>query len=71
MKKERNDLFAVCTVIADRVRKKLFITEETIQNIRILNCSSTKLYFVYKKRYPDFEEVIIPNLKAIPINKVI
>lgn len=68
MKKEKNELFAVCVVIADRLRRKLLITEYTVKNLHNLSCHSTTQYFEYKMRYPDYEEIIIPNLRAIPLN---
>ncbi len=67
MKKEKNELFLVCTVIADRLRRKLLITEETVENLHNMTYYTTTMYFQYKKRYPDYEEVIIPNFEKISL----
>lgn len=68
MKNNTNELFLVCSVIADIVRKKLLITKETVDNLNNLSYYTTPMYFTYKNRYPDYEEIIIPNLKKIPLN---
>lgn len=68
MKKERNELFLVCTIVADRMRRKLMITERMRDELYKMNASSISMYLTYKKRYPDYEEVIIPNFKAMPLN---
>lgn len=68
-KKENNKLFLVCPVIADLRRRKLLLTKGTLKHLNNLSRYSTIIYFQYKKRYPDFEEEIIPNTEPIPLNK--
>jgi hypothetical protein len=66
-----NKLFIACYVIADSKQKKLFLTEGTIKNLHNLACDSTTTYFEYKNRYPNYEEVIIPDIKQIPLGRKI
>lgn len=71
MKKHSNkpeELFLTCNVIANLEEKKLLLPKRTVENLHNLTCCSTKMYFQYKNKYPDFEEVIILDLKPIPLS---
>jgi hypothetical protein len=58
----------VCTIVADRRRKKLLIPEATHEALNNQNYDTAEIYITYKLRYPNYEEEIIPNLKPIPLN---
>lgn len=62
----KEQLFASICVIADRRRKKLLLTKETVKNLNKLNCCSTTMYFAYKHKYPDYEDVIVTDFNKIP-----
>lgn len=63
-------LFITIHVTADLRNKKLLVTRETAKNLHNLTCDSTEMYFKYKNMYPDYEEVIVPDIKPIPINSI-
>ena len=72
MKKINNNkqLFMTIQVTADLHNKKLLVPRETAKNLHNLTCDSTEMYFKYKNMYPDYEEVIVPDIKPIPINSI-
>lgn len=69
-KKETNQLFLVCPVTADLRKNQLRLPEETIKNLNDLGRYSTKMYFQYKKKYPDYKEVIVSDVKPLPLNNI-
>ncbi len=69
-KKETNQLFLVCPVTADLRKKQLRLPEETVKNLNDLGMYSTKMYFQYKKKYPDYKEVIVSDVKPLPLNNI-
>ena len=65
---ENKQLFLSFLVIADRQRKELLITQETAQHLNDICRFSTGMYFRFKKKYPNFKEVIINIITPIPID---
>ena len=62
-----NELFTTFWIVADIHNKKLCITKHVIQNLKNLGSQEAAMYFAYKHRYPNYEEVIIPDFKPIPL----
>ncbi len=63
-------LFMTIHVTADIRNKKLLVPRETAKNLHNLTCDSTEMYFKYKNMYPDYEEVIVPDIKPIPLKSI-
>ena len=67
---KNEQLFMTIHVTADLRNKKLLVPKETAKNLHNLTCDSTEMYFKYKNMYPDYEEVIVPDIKPIPIQSL-
>lgn len=67
MKKTENELFVQLLIVADIRNKKLRITERVIKNLKNIGSTEATMYFQYKHLYPDYEEVIIPDLKPVSL----
>ena len=65
MKKTENELFVQLLIVADIRNKKLRITERVIKNLKNMGSTEATMYFQYKHLYPNYEEVIIPDLKPV------
>ena len=65
---EKKQLYITIHVTVDLRNKKLLVPKETAKNLYNLTCDSTEMYFKYKNMYPDYEEVIVSDIKPIPIN---
>lgn len=67
MKENNNELFAELLIVADLRNKKLRISKQVIRNLKKMGSYEAGMYFQYKNLYPDFEEVIVPAIKPIPL----
>ena len=67
---KNEQLFITIHVTADLRNKKLLVPRETAKNLHNLTCDSTEMYFKYKNMYSDYEEVIVPDIKPIPIHSL-
>ena len=67
---KNEQLFMTIQVTADLRNKKLLVPRETAKNLHNLTCDSTEMYFRYKNMYPDYEEVIVSDIKPIPIHSL-
>ena len=67
---KNEQLFMTIHVTADLRNKKLLVPRETAKNLHNLTCDSTEMYLKYKNMYSDYEEVIVPDIKPIPIHSL-
>ena len=67
MKRTENKLFMQLLIVADIHNKKLRITERVIKNLKNMGSTEATMYFHYKHLYPNYEEVIIPDLKPVQL----
>lgn len=67
MKRTENELFMQLLIVADIHNKKLRITQRVIKNLKNIGSTEATMYFQYKHLYPNYEEVIIPDLKPVQL----
>ena len=67
MKRTKNELYKQLWIVADIHNQKLCITQRVIKNLKNIGSPEATMYFQYKHRYPNYEEVIIPDLKPIQL----
>ena len=67
MKSTENELFKQLWTVADIHNKKLCITQRVIKNLKNIGSPEATMYFQYKHRNPNYDEVIIPELKPIQL----
>ena len=52
-------------ILADRENKILFIKKDVIKNICNLSSPEATSYFMFKAKFPNYMEVIVPSLGTI------
>lgn len=61
-------LYKEILVVAGIRERTLFVTEKLAANRYKLGSPESTMYFQYKKKYPTFSEVIVPNFDLIPFD---